>query len=202
MTQPPPERFSTPEELVEQIDRITDAESRQAIRNVWQTLAGYANHNAERLDTANQVIRRFSFTAIGALLIILAIMVATGIATVKLTINQGDDSQHARAGARQAVQISRYDNSYFSCLAADQGNLLGRRDILKVIRDPTRSNIYQLIDDIRPLRSTTAPPPPPLPHHLPTAWVDACRSYAGRQVSLNAPADAPTPPGNVTAPKH
>ena len=192
-------RFDTPEELVERIDAVDDPQARQAIRSVWETLAGYANDNAGRLDVATRIIRRFAQLIVGGILVIVAIMIATGIATVKLTIDQGHEQQRAASSRRAAVQVSRFDSTFFSCLAADNGNRLARRDIVSVLRHPTHGSIYRLVDDVRSFRATGSPPPPALPKHVPKAWVTGCRQYSAMQVTLTPPANAPAPPPrNVT----
>ena len=165
----------------------------------WRVLARFAGGNAHRQKSFQRQLR--------------LMMVGLGLflAGIGWVVYHNGNAHHAETlKIAQSTVISRYDAAFLSCLQTNYSNAQGKRIAKATLKDPTSSNVNKLIDALRPLRSSTAPPPPVLPalNRLPHGWIVGCQRYATSTIAVQPVVKTPKPlpivttATNTTATKH
>lgn len=172
-----------------QLEQSFTPEQRDALKTIWGL-------NADSIEDGKRFFRKAVNWIAVAFVGLALIDGGFGFAGLKLS-----DQHHSETVKIAQGQVTvRYDAAFVSCLNTNNGNRLARPLIIKTLEHPSIAAITALVNVLRPLRSSTAPPPPPLPDPIPHPWIVGCSTYATTQVTLKPPPHVPLPmPPAVTS---
>lgn len=125
------------DDLVAKMHALPESPEKEIFTQALGEIYGYAHANAERINKMRATVQRMYRTNMWGLLIIVVILVAVGVATIKVTIDQSNEhhretvaqldqqkaqqkaqlDQQKREAAQKAaaVQESRYQGTLASC---------------------------------------------------------------------------------------
>jgi hypothetical protein len=109
-----PPMTPTPE-LVEMLQNLPDARQQELMARALLEIQGYATANANRINKIRTTVQRMYRTNTVGIFALAIVLVVVGVFSIRVTIDQS----HEPHRLAKAIQTSRYDATYSSCVQSN-----------------------------------------------------------------------------------